>query len=199
MAPGGLSAEPTQLEKDEEARCSLARMAPRVRVHARPQRTTRARSRALVRHATAGALRRARAPHAQLWIMCRDYPQKGGTGEIMEKVAAGANPNFCHTELPPGRARQFSCLHIASDQGHMELVSTCAGLAKAKRTRTRASAPRHRTSRKRTAPLAPCGAARTRPTLSLSRCGRSGRDTRTRVPPTHACCPLRPPGEVPGR
>ena len=53
-----------------------------------------------------------------LWLAARD----GDLATVKEKHEAGADVNWRHPWEPPGRLGQFAALHIASDQGHMDVA-----------------------------------------------------------------------------
>ena len=53
-----------------------------------------------------------------LWDAC----EKGDLTAAQEYKGKGADPNWMHPQKPPGRAYQFTALHIASDKGHTNIV-----------------------------------------------------------------------------
>lgn len=58
-----------------------------------------------------------RALNEELWLAAKE----GDVAKVKEKHEAGADVNWRHPWEPPGRLGQFAALHIASDQGHMEV------------------------------------------------------------------------------
>ena len=59
-----------------------------------------------------------RAINEAFWIAARD----GDLEALKAQKEKGPNVNWMHPSLPPGRAYQFSPLHIASDGNHKECV-----------------------------------------------------------------------------
>ena len=53
-----------------------------------------------------------------LWNAAKD----GDLDKCKELRAAGANPKWVHPHEPPGRAYQWTALHVASDNGRVDVV-----------------------------------------------------------------------------
>jgi len=58
-----------------------------------------------------------------LWDAC----EVGDKKKAEAYRTAGADPNWVNPQKPPGRAYQFTALHIATDKGHLDIVEWLAG------------------------------------------------------------------------
>lgn len=59
-----------------------------------------------------------REMNERLWLAARD----GDLATVKAQHEAGADVNWRHPWEPPGRLGQFAALHIASDNGHMDVA-----------------------------------------------------------------------------
>ena len=58
----------------------------------------------------------------RVWTGLWKAAEKGSLKEVQDLKAAGANPNWVNPQEPPGRAHQFTPLHIASANAHLDVV-----------------------------------------------------------------------------
>ena len=56
--------------------------------------------------------------NAQLWVAAA----RGDSQGVQDLKSKGADPKWFHPWEPPGRAYQFTALHIAAGNGHIEIV-----------------------------------------------------------------------------